>query len=235
MMGTSPVRPVTDGAALARLYTEILEPHFPPTELVSLDDFVDGATSGSFDALAAHDEGGYHGAIVGERFGNGYLVDWLAVRQARRGGGTGSALVAAGVSRWLSTPGIDLIMAEIERPDLSAPHPAYGDPARRLAFYRRLRAGVLDLPYYQPPIDEGSPRVRNLLLIVLATRNSAPPPRLLGADETAAVRTMLHATMGPLQEGDGETVRIYAVADDRAGMRLLPLADYTRVPLLDLG
>ncbi len=235
MTGTSPIRPVTDGPALGQLYTDVLEPNFPPTELVSLDDFVDGATSGSFDVLAAHDEGGYHGAIVGERFGSGYLVDWLAVSKARRGGGTGSALVAAGVSRWLSRPGIGLIMAEIERPDLSEPHPAYGDPARRLAFYQRLGAGVLELPYYQPPIDDGLPRVRNLLLIVLATRNNAPPPRTLGSDETAAVRTMLHATMGPLEDGDGETARIYAVADDHSGMRLLPLAEYTRVPLLDLG
>ena len=232
MMGTSTIRPVSDAAALARLYTEILEPSFPPTELVPHDDFVAGAAAGAFDVLAAADDDGYLGAIVGERFGDGYLVDWLAVSGTRRGGGTGAALVAAGTSRWLAEPGIVAILAEIERPDLFEAHPRYGDPARRLAFYDRLGTSVLDLPYYQPPIGDGLPRVRNLLLAVLAARNSTPPPRLLGADEVAAVRTMLHTAMGPLEEGDTETAQVYAAIDDPAGVRLLRLTDYAQVPIL---
>lgn len=234
-MGASPIRTVTDAVTLGRLYTEILEPSFPPSELVTRDDFVEGGTSGSFDVLAAQDDDGYLGVIVGERFGNGYLVDWLAVNGARRGGGTGSALITAGVARWIAEPGIDLVLAEIERPDLFEPHPRYGDPARRLAFYDRLGAAVLDLPYYQPPISEGLPRVRNLLLIVLAARDDTPPPRTLGLDETAAVRTMLHTAMGPLQEGDAETAQVYAAVDSPSGVRLLPLADYPLVPVLDQG
>lgn len=232
-MGNPTIRTVTDAAALARLYTDILEPSFPPSERVTRTDFVEGGASGALDVLAAQDDDGYLGAIVGERFGNGYLVNWLAVNGARRGGGTGSALITAGITRWIAEPGIDLVLAEIERPDLFEPHPKYGDPARRLAFYHRLGATLLDLPYYQPPISEGLPRVRNLLLIVLAARDDTPPPRTLNLDETAAVRTMLHAAMGSLEEGDAETAQVYAAVDSPSGVRLLPLTDYAQVPVLD--
>ena len=94
-MGNPTIRTVTDAAALARLYTDILEPSFPPSERVTRTDFVEGGASGALDVLAAQDDDGYLGAIVGERFGNGYLVDWLAVNGARRGGGTGSAWIRA--------------------------------------------------------------------------------------------------------------------------------------------
>ncbi|HMR21397.1 MAG TPA: hypothetical protein PKE46_04610 [Micropruina sp.] len=225
------IHPVTDAGALARLYTEILEPSFPPSELVTRDDFVEGAASGVLDVLAASEGDAYLGAVVGERYGGAFLVDWLAVGGARRGGGTGAALVAAGVARWLARPGVLVVLAEIERPDMFATHAQYGDPARRLAFYERQGATLLDLPYYQPPIDEGLPRVRNLLLAVLAARNPAPPPRVLDPGEIAAVRAVLLGTMGT--PDDAETARVYDTLDDPAGLRLLPLADYARVPLLD--
>lgn len=226
------IQPVTEAAALATLYTAILEPSFPTTELVSRDDFVEAAASGGLDVLADRDGDDYLGAIVGERHGGAFLVNWLAVGGQRRGGGTGSALVAAGVARWLAQPGVALVLAEVERPDIFAAHPRHGDPARRLAFYQRLGATLLDLPYYQPPIEEGLPRVRNLLLTVLATHNPAPPPRLLDPDEAAAVRAVLLGTIGPAQPGDAETAGVHAVADAPSGLRLLPLADYARVPLL---
>lgn len=225
------IHPVTDAGQLARLHAEILQPSFPPSELVTREEFVEGAVAGVFDVLAASDGDAYLGAVVGERHGGAYLVDWLAVGGARRGGGTGAALVAAGVTRWLARPGVLVVLAEVERPDVFAAHPAYGDPARRLAFYERQGTTLLDLPYYQPPIDEGLPRVRNLLLTVLAASNPAPPPRVLDPDETAAVRAVLLGTMGT--PDDPETARVYATVDDPAGLRLLPLSDYARVPLLD--
>ena len=227
------IHPVTDAGALARLYTEILEPSFPPSELVTRDEFAEGAVAGVLDVLAASDGDSYLGAVVGQRYGGAFLVDWLAVGGARRGGGTGAALVAAGVARWLARPGVHVVLAEIERPDMFATHAHYGDPARRLAFYERQGATLLDLPYYQPAIDEGLARVRNLLLIVLAASNPAPPPRVLDLDETAAVRAVLLGTMGPPDPGDPETADVYAAVDNPSGLRLLPLSDYARVPLLD--
>ena len=226
------IESVTDAGSLARLYSEILEPSFPPTELIGRDDFVGAAASGELDVLAARDGDDHLGAIVGERHGGAFLVGWLAVGGARRGGGTGSALIAAGIARWLAQPGVVLVLAEVERPDVFVAHPRYGDPARRLAFYERLGTTLLDLPYYQAPIGEGLPPVRNLLLTVLAARNPASPPRLLDPDEVAAVRAMLLGTIGPARPGDAETARVHAVADDPSGLRLLPLADYARVPLL---
>ena len=72
--------------------------------------------------------------------------------------------------------------------------------------------------------------MRNLLLAVLAARNPAPPPRVLDPGEIAAVRAVLLGTMGT--PDDAETARVYDTLDDPAGLRLLPLADYARVPLL---
>lgn len=227
------IHAVTDPALLTRIYTEILEPSFPPTELVAHDDFVEAAVSGVFDVLAAYDGDACLGAIVGERHDAAFLVDWLAVGGPRRGGGTGSALATAGVTRWLAQPDVVLVLAEVERPDVFAAHPRYGDPARRLAFYERHGAALLDLPYYQPPIDDGLPRVRNLLLTVLAASNPTPPPRVLHSEETAAVRAVLLGTIGPPGVDDAETARVYAAVDDPSGLRLLPLSDYARVPLLD--
>lgn len=224
---------VTDAALLARLYAEILEPSFPPTELVTRDEFVEAGASGELDVLAAVEGDDCLGVIVGERHGDGVLIDWLAVGGVRRGGGTGSALIAAGLARWLAWPGVRLVLAEVERPDLFEAHPRYGDPARRLAFYDRLGTRLLDLPYYQPPMADGLPRVRNLLLTVAGAANPAPPPRLLDPDEVAAVRAVLVGTLGPPDAGDAETARVYAALDDPAGLRLLPLTDYARVPLLD--
>ncbi|ALJ20345.1 hypothetical protein [Microbacterium sp. No. 7] len=222
------VTPVRSVADLERVYDEILAPSFPVTELVARDVFVAEARDDRLDVLAARTDSGLAGAIVGSRHGAAVLVVWLAVGGVTRGAGTGSALVAAGLSRWLARPGVQIVLAEIERPDLFPAHPDHGDPARRLAFYARRGAGALAMPYYQPPVADGMPRVHGLLLSVLGAAVSAPLPRTLTLDETAAVRTFLVETMG--EHDDAETRAVYAALDDPAGLRLVPLADYPRVP-----
>jgi len=226
------IEAVTDASTLAHAYESVLAPSFPPTELVPLDAFVAGGTAGHLDVLVASPDGGGEplGAIVGERHGDGVLVDWLAVAGATRGGGVGRALIEAGLRRWLDG-GALVVLGEVERPDRFEAHPRYGDPARRLAFYERLGASVLDVPYYQPPIAEGMPRLPGLLLVVLAAADPAPAPRLLSRAETGAVREVLASTMGEPEPGDAETQRVFAAVDHAAGVRLLPLARYRRVPL----
>lgn len=227
------IEPIDDAHELARIHAEILEPSFPDTELVTVADFVAGSTTGAFDVLAARtlDDGAVLGVIVGERHGAGVLVDWLAVAPTTRGGGVGRALLTAGVERWLADGGALLVLGEVERPDLFAAHPQYGDPARRLAFYERLGAAVLDMPYYQPPIRDGAPRLRGLMLTVLAAADRRPAPRLLDAAETLTVRDVLEATMGAVSPGDEETARVFAAVEHPDGLRLLPLAEYRRTPI----
>ncbi|NHB85284.1 hypothetical protein G7085_13310 [Tessaracoccus sp. HDW20] len=52
------------------------------------------------------------------------------------------------------------------------------------------------MPYYQPPIAEGMPRLPGLLLVVLAAADPTPAPRNLSRAERDAVREVLSSTMG---------------------------------------
>lgn len=223
MIGTS-----ADPELLGLTYDRVLAASFPETELVTREDFLGAGMRGELDVLVAREGEQIAGAIVGERHGSAVLVDWLAVASTFRCSGTGTALVEAGNARWTAWDGIRVVVAEVERPDVFTPHPRFGDPARRLTFYERLGAAVLDLPYYQPPVREGMPRVRGLLLTMLAAGTSSAP-RILSAEETAAVRGLLLATMGAAD--DDETARIYDAVDAPGGLHLLPPADYRRVPL----
>lgn len=226
------IQAVTDAAELARVYEYVLEPSFPATEVVTADEFVAAGEAGDLDVLVSRaEDGALRGAIVGERHGTGVLVNWLAVSGTTRGGGVGGTLLSEGVARWLGQDGVAVVLGEVERPDVFSAHPDHGDPERRLAFYERRGATVLDMPYYEPPLRKGMSRLRGLLLVVLASTDSAPPPRTLTPAETKGVRDVLLATMGRAEPGDDETARIYAAVDDPAGLRLLPLSDYARTPL----
>ncbi len=226
------IEAVTDAAELARVYDEVLEPSFPETELVTADEFIASGAAGDLDVLVARaDDGGIRGVIVGERHGTGILVNWLAVSGTTRRGGVGGLLFDAGLERWLRQDGVAVVLGEVERPDLFPAHPQYGDPARRLAFYERRGAAVLDMPYYEPPLREGAERLRGLLLVMLTAVETAPPPRVLTPAETKGVRDVLLGTIGRAEPGDDETARVYAAVDDPAGLRLLPLAEYGRTPV----
>ncbi|KDA05881.1 hypothetical protein DC31_15105 [Microbacterium sp. CH12i] len=228
------VDPTIDPALLRRVHAEVLEPNFPATELTALDEFVSAALDGKLDVLVAHaghtPHGAISGAIVGERFGPALLIAWLAVTPQQRSCGIGSALLAAGSARWISLPGVELVLAEIERPDVHRTHEQFGDPQRRLEFYTRAGAGALVVPYYQPPIGAGMPRVRGLLLTVIAAAAPTPIPRTLTVGETAVVRDLIEATMGSAAMADEETAAVFAAIEDPAGLRLIPLADYGDIP-----
>lgn len=229
---TERIAPSTDPADLARIYDELLETCFPDTELVTRSDFISAGVTGELDVLVARSpEGSFEGVIIAERHGAGVLVSWLAVSGTARGAGTGGELYRCGLERWLNLDGVCVIVGEVERPDLFPAHPRYGDPARRLSFYERHGVTVLDMPYYEPPLREGADRLRGLLLVVLAGTGAGSAPRVLSPAETAGVRDVLVATLGPALPGDDETARIYAAVDDPAGLRTLPLGDYASTPV----
>ncbi|MFT3876109.1 MAG: hypothetical protein QM708_06780 [Propioniciclava sp.] len=225
------IRPVTDPDELGSIYDEILQPSFPPAELVNRETFVHEGSSGRLDVLGAYVADACAGVIVGQRHGAAVLVVWLAVGSAGRGSGLGSTLIKAGVERWMALPGVAMVLAEVERPDLFEAHPEYGDPARRLAFYARLGAGALAVPYFQPSVGPGMPRVPGLLLATLATQNADPFPRPLDSDETDAVGEFLTSIMGEPMDGDAEMEALFGAVRDPAGVRLLPLDDYASIPL----
>src|SRR5690606_16229503 len=168
---------------LGTAYDELLHPNFPPAELLGRADFLAAAHAGAIEVLVAIDAGDLQGVIVGERHGAAVLIAWLAVGARGRGGGVGGALLRVGVDTWLAGPGVAVVLAEVERPDVFDAHPRYGDPERRLAFYARSAAGVVDLPYFQAAMAPGLPRVHGLLLTIVGTAETAPAPRLLNPEE----------------------------------------------------
>ncbi|HWK77522.1 GNAT family N-acetyltransferase [Microbacterium sp.] len=225
------IEPTADARLLETVYLEILEPSFPATELTPRAAFLEQVRNGDLDALVARADGAVCGAIVGERVGSTVLIAWLAVTANRRDRGVGSALLAAGIERWSASPDVDLVLAEIERPDLHLADPAFGDPYRRIDFYARHGAAALVMPYYQPPISEGMPRVRGLILTLVASATPAPAPGILGADEAVALRSYLLETFGPAERGDDETARIHAAAGAADGIRVIALNDYGEIPV----
>ncbi len=217
----------TDRGVLEQVYDDVLHPSFPAAELLTRPDFLDACQRGEYEVIAATGPDGVRGAIVGQRHGAAVLVSWLAVGARGRGGGVGGGLLDAGVTRWLSQPGTMVVLAEVERPDVFAPHPVHGDPQRRLAFYARTAAGVVDIPYFQPAAGAGLPRVHGLLLTVVGTSAPGAAPRPLTPAEAVAVTGYLHGVMGD----DPAGAAIITAATRPEGMRLLPMADYASVPL----
>jgi GNAT superfamily N-acetyltransferase len=224
------IEPTSDSLLLEGIYQDLLEPSFPSTELLPRGAFLQQVRDGDLDALVARDGDTACGVIVGERVGSTVLIAWLAVGADRRGQGIGSALLTAGIERWIREPDVELVLAEIERPDLHLTDEAFGDPRRRVGFYARGGAAALALPYYQPPIAAGMPRVRGLILTIVASATCEPVPRMLDAAEVEAVQSYLLATLGPAAHADEETARIHRAARAAEGIRLIDLNDYREIP-----
>ncbi|GGD79498.1 GNAT family N-acetyltransferase [Microbacterium murale] len=228
------VESASDMGPLERAYVEILAPSFPASELTPRSAFLAQARSGELVALVAWIDDVPCGVIVGERAGSTMLIAWLAVRADLRGRGVGSALLDAGKEEWMRSPDVELVLAELERPDMHVADEAFGDPRRRIRFYAGHGAAALDLPYYQPSITEGMPRVRGLILALVASRTTAATtatPRMLEAVEAAAVRSYLLETFGSPADADAETARIHTAAGAQEGIRLVALDDYREIPV----
>lgn len=223
------VEPASDMRPLETAYVEILAPSFPASELTPRSAFLAQARGGDLVALVAWIDDELCGVIVGERTGPTMLIAWLAVRADLRGRGVGSALLDAGKEEWMRSPEVELVLAELERPDMHVADEAFGDPRRRLRFYAGHGAAALDLPYYQPSITEGMPRVRGLILALVASRTTATTPRMLEAVEAEAVRNYLLETFGSPANADAETARIHTAAGAPAGIRLVALDDYPQI------
>lgn len=95
------------------------------------------------------------------------MLSWLAVRPGIRGGGVGGRLLDAATASWRTAYAPCLVLAEVEDPDHHHGSELTGDPARRQRFYLARGARILELPYFQPSLGRGLPRVPHLHLMVL--------------------------------------------------------------------
>ena len=151
-------------SVLRRYYDELMEPAFAPAELMTWDE-LDGALHepGTRGTLLL-DDGSPVAGLVTEDYVDAalLLVAYVVVSPQHRGQGLGTTLLRDTVG---SEP--RPVLAEIEDPRFHAPDEHRGDPAARVRFYERLGSRLLPIPYTQPSLRPGSPRVEDLLLITI--------------------------------------------------------------------
>ncbi|WP_028660078.1 GNAT family N-acetyltransferase [Nocardioides insulae] len=153
-----------DDHACTELYRVVLEPSFPPSELMTLDELGEARRTGGSDGLTLLDDGRPVAVMVTEDYlgGRVRLLTYLAVAEPARREGLASHLLAA----LPQGAGAPLVLAEIEDPRFHAVERA-SDPAARVRFYERHDWRLLPLNYFQPSLRVGSPRVAHLFLIAL--------------------------------------------------------------------
>ena len=211
------------GPDLEHVYRRLLEPNFPPEEMGTLDELAAGVGTGAASVLV-HATGEEPDAVaVGWRFAPipVVLLSYLAVAPEARGAGVGGVLLREAVTTWTRTP--CLVLAEVQHPSSERVSEAWGDPRRRLAFYTRHGARVLDLPYLQPEVHAGAGRVDGMLLVALHVDPTLLTPT--GRVRSKAVEAFLQAYFVAAEGAPP--------SDAPARILLERASDPTGVPLLD--
>lgn len=215
---------------LGDVYDSILVRSFQPDELVDKAAFMHHTTWGEV-LLTEDAEGVATGAAVADHHPptGVSVLEYLAISPEHRGTGAGSALLEAAVARWTELVNPGALLAEIERPDAHDAAGQFGDPTRRLAFYDRHGFRALALPYFQPALTPEQQPVPDLILGVLVfdpSWVSADGSRFL---EGARLEQVL-AERIPADEHPSAREALLAATRDPAGIELLPLAEYARIP-----
>jgi GNAT superfamily N-acetyltransferase len=228
-----PTQPLFDA-----VYADILTPSFPPEERGGLEELRAGALGGNTSVLAALEDG------EGERPAAVAVGDWspesgvallsyLAARSGRRGAGVGGELLAAAMADWRERWRPALVLAEIEHPSAHAASAAYGDPEKRVRFYARRGMRALDVPYFQPGLRPGSPRMYGFMLCALevgAEGAGAEPDTVDGARVARFMTEYLQGCEGAVGT-DPACLALFAALDRPEGVPLLDATDYARVPV----
>ena len=162
-METVPMSEVSR-TVLRRYYDELMQPAFSPAELMTWDELDEALAAPGTQGLLALDDGSPVAGLVTEDYldGSMLLLAYVVVSSRHRGQGLGSSLIGQAVGHEPR-----LVLAEIEDPRFHESHEQRGDPAARARFYDRLGSRLLAIPYTQPSLRPGSPRVDDLLLITI--------------------------------------------------------------------
>jgi len=216
---------------LRRFYTDVLRPSFREAELVTLDELLhtyDGPTAGPGALLL--DAGRPVAGVLAEFLGGPrgtLLIGYLAVHPDQRGRGAGILLLTESLARWAVRFPEHLVVAEVDDPRFHSPDALTGDPAGRLRFYGRCGARLLAMPFVQPALRPGQPRVPDMLLICFSQAPAVP---------TETVREFLHEYFigcegaGVVDEPQFQS--LLAVTAQAPEIQLWPLERYPDVPRL---
>lgn len=149
---------------LRTYYDDLMAPAFPPAELMTYEELRDALDDGGTRGLVVLEDESPVAGLVTEDYLDGrvVLLAYVVVAAGLRGRGVGADLIGRATGREPR-----LVLAEIEDPRFHRADEHMGDPVARLRFYDRLGSRLLPLPYTQPSLRPGSPRVENLLLITI--------------------------------------------------------------------
>jgi GNAT superfamily N-acetyltransferase len=169
-------------SALESFYTEILIPAFPPDELITWDELRAAAAIGRDPGVLVFDGETLLGGMLGEIYPRSgvLLLSYIAVRPEARGRGIGQTLLTDVIPRWRAAIRPSLVIAEIEDPRFHQPN-TYGDPEARLRLYRRTGSALLPIPFFQPSLRPGLPRVFDMLLICVGETALMVPAGIVSA------------------------------------------------------
>jgi GNAT superfamily N-acetyltransferase len=216
-------------SAVTDFYEHVLAPHFRAAELVSSDEFSASLKNGGTRALLARTgEGVIAGGAVGDWFSRSrvLLLSYLAVPAEGRGMGTGTLLMKALTDLWGTQLNPSLFVMEVEDPRHYDSDGSLGDPEARVRFYERLGARAVPVPYFQPALRPGRPRVRHLVLMVFGGAEAPPGTRRLdGSTLELFLTEYLESSEGPVRADDTEAQRMLAACRDPGGLPLLRIRD----------
>jgi GNAT superfamily N-acetyltransferase len=221
------VRLTEPGPLVYELYDSVFEPSFHPDELCSRDTLQSMVQRGVGDCWVSLGPGGeVLGGLMGEWDADPgvMLVAWIATRPGLRGSGVGGPLLDVAVASWKDRFDPCLILAEIEDPAHHAAEEAHGDPAARLAFYRRHGSRVLELPYFQAALGSERQRIDPLLLMLLHAHPSfdGPEPGTLGGKAMREYIELYQRACEGAVGTDEQAMRLWDAIDRPGGIRILP-------------
>jgi GNAT superfamily N-acetyltransferase len=222
-----------DAGVLRRLYRDVLVEAFSSDELDDVETMEDGLRGeGETNVLASvalRRDGSAIGGIVGDLFAveRVLLVSYLAVRPNLQGRGIGHALVKHALPKWQAKHGVDVVVAEVHDPR------RWRSPAenaeRRLRFFERVGARVLDVPFVQPALRPSDDRVQGFLLLALDVGSKVDLPSELIA---GFVERYYEVAEGAREPDDATLNALLERIRARKTIRLLPISEYEAIPPL---
>lgn len=230
------LRAEPDAAVLERFHRDVLAPSFEPAELDPLDVIAEGLRATgprrTSALVAVGPSGDVLGGVVGELYEpeQVLLLAYLAVRPDLRGRGIGTALLHRAAASWYG-PGVALAVGEVHDPGR---WPEEGDAAAgRLRLYAQVGARLLDVPFVQPALGPGRPRIDGFLLLAFhlaaeAGLGDGVPSGLL----SRFVRAYYEREEGVRPPYDPELASLLELIEREPVVPLLPVDAYARVRAL---
>ncbi|NUL47422.1 GNAT family N-acetyltransferase [Cellulosimicrobium funkei] len=222
---------VTDPVSLARVHELLLVPNFPAEELVSVQELLEDVARGSATVRVVGEVSDPVAVAITSTFTGSpaVLLSYVAIRADQRGRGVGTALLAGLLAGITADPEVSVVLAEVEHPDHHRAHPVHGDPAARLRFYARLGGRILEVPYFQPPVDQTQDAVYGMLLLTLAPpEHLVRGQRLLPEAGLAGALEEFLAGTDPLRY---PVDSVLAAASLPEGVRMLTIEEVGRAPV----